>query len=98
MAQKIYEPTQFFLHGGKVEVYNLKRVRQETITDFSKMLSNLNNQKWRAEHYMRSFIKGKEYTLVFNVDDRQTYLFVESSYYLRTKAKAEREDAERNSN
>lgn len=46
---------------------------------------------------MRSFLKGKEYTLVFNIDDRQTYLFVESSYYLRTKAKAEREDAERNS-
>lgn len=82
MAQKIYGPYQFFQEGGKVEVYNLKRIKVYTLTNFNEVVQSLNNPKWRSEHYVRFFMKGKEYILIQHKEDN-SQLIIERKYYLK---------------
>lgn len=101
MAVKVYTPGQFYAAGGVVEemfyeeVYNKKYIRKRIgfVNSFNQVIKNLNSEVWRKFHYMRANVRGVDYTLVHDPDNKDyPYLFVETKFYLKQKAKIQEPD------
>lgn len=97
MAVKVYTPDQFYATGGIVEEMFYEEVKSILTTQkqyirkrvgfvpsFEQVINNLNNEAWRKLHYMRANVRGVDYTLVHDPENKDyPYLFVETKYYLK---------------
>lgn len=96
MAVKVYTPGQFYAAGGVVEeCFTKKLVEQEVskeeswfVRSFEQVIKNLNDEAWREFHYMKANVRGVDYTLVYDPENKEyPYLFVETKFYFKQKAK-----------
>lgn len=102
MAVKVYTPGQFYAAGGVVAEMFYEEVRNSTVgapkqymrkrigfvSSFEQVIKNLNSEAWREFHYMRANVRGVDYTLVHDPgDEYYPYLFVETKFYLKQRAK-----------
>ena len=104
MAVKVYTPDQFYATGGIVEKMFYEEVGKGTlrtqkqyvrkrvgfVPSFDQVIKNLNDESWKELHYMRANVRGVDYTLVYDPDNKDyPYLFVETKFYLKQRAKAQ---------
>lgn len=102
MAVKVYTPGQFYAAGGVVEEMFYEEVVRYTsrtpkqylrkrigfVSSFEQVIKNLNSEAWRELHYMRANVRGVDYTLVHDPENKDyPYLFVETKFYLKHRAK-----------
>lgn len=97
MAVKVYTPGQFYAAGGVVEEMFYQEVgrtkkylrkRVGFVRSFEQVIKNLNDEAWREFHYMKANVRGVDYTLVYDLEDKEyPYLFVETKFYFKQKAK-----------
>lgn len=97
MAVKVYTPSQFYAAGGVVEEMFYQEVgitkkyirkRIGLVRSFEQVIKNLNNEAWRKFHYMKANVRGVDYSLVYDPNNKDyPYLFVETKFYLKQKAK-----------
>lgn len=107
MAVKVYTPGQFYAAGGVVEEMLYEGVGKGTLRtqkqyirkrvgfvhSFDQVIKNLNSEAWRKFHYMKANVRGVDYTLVHDPDNKDyPYLFVETKFYLKQKAKVKEPD------
>ena len=102
MAVKVYTPGQFYAAGGVVEEMFYQEVgrtkkylrkRVGFVSSFEQVIKNQNSEAWRKLHYMRANVRGVDYTLVHDPEDRYyPYLFVETKFYLKQRAKIQEPD------
>lgn len=107
MAVKVYTPGQFYAAGGVVEEMLYEEVGKGTlrtqkqyirkrvgfVSSFEQVIKNLNNEAWRKFHYMRANVRGVDYTLVHDPENKDyPYLFVETKFYLKQKTKIQEPD------
>lgn len=99
MAVKVYTPGQFYDAGGVVEEMFYQEVgrtkkylrkRVGFVRSFKQVIRNLKDEAWKELHYMRANVRGVDYTLVYDPDNKEyPYLFVETKFYLKQRAKAQ---------
>lgn len=99
MAVKVYTPGQFYDAGGVVEEMFYQEVgrtkkylrkRVGFVRSFKQVIKNLKDESWKELHYMRANVRGVDYTLVYDPDNKEyPYLFVETKFYLKQRAKAQ---------
>lgn len=107
MAVKVYTPGQFYAAGGVVEEMFYEEVGRGTlrtqkqyirkrigfVSSFEQVIKNLNSEAWRKFHYMRANVRGVDYTLVHDPENKDyPYLFVETKFYLKQRAKIQEPD------
>ena len=107
MAVKVYTPGQFYAADGVVEEMFYEEVVRDTlrapkqyirkrigfVSSFEQVIKNLNSEAWRKFHYMRANVRGVDYTLVHDPDNKDyPYLFVETKFYLKQGAKIQEPD------
>jgi hypothetical protein len=106
MAVKVYTPGQFYAAGGVVEEMFYEEVRSTLrapkqylrkrigfVSSFEHVIKNQNSEAWRKLHYMRANVRGVDYTLVHDPENKDyPYLFVESKFYLKQRAKVQYPD------
>lgn len=64
------------------------RKRIGFVFSFEQVIKNLNSEAWRKLHYMRANVRGVDYTLVHDPENKDyPYLFVETKFYLKQRAK-----------
>jgi hypothetical protein len=69
------------------------RKRIGFVSSFEQVIKNLNSEAWRELHYMRARVRGVDYTLVYDPEDNYyPYLFVETKFYLKQRAKIQEPD------
>ena len=86
MAVKVYTPGQFYAAGGVVEEMFYQEVgrtkkylrkRVGFIRSFEQVIKNLNDEAWREFHYMKANVRGVDYTLVYDLENKEyPFLFV----------------------
>lgn len=92
MAVKVYTPGQFYAAGGVVEEMFYQEVgrtkkylrkRVGFVRSFEQVIKNLKDEAWRKV----------DYTLVYDPDNKEyPYLFVETKFYFKQKAKVKEPD------
>lgn len=99
MSVKVYTPGQFYAAGGVVEEMFYQEVgrtkkkylrkRIGLVRSFEQIIKNLNDEAWRKFHYMKANVRGVDYTLVYDSENKEyPYLFVETwFFYFKQKAK-----------
>lgn len=102
MAVKVYTPGQFYAAGGVVEEMFYQEVgrtkkylrkRVGFVRSFEQVIKNLNDEAWRKFHYMKANVRGVDYTLVYDLENKEyPYLFVETKFYFKQKAKVKEPD------
>jgi hypothetical protein len=102
MAVKVYTPGQFYAAGGVVEEMFYQEVgrtkkylrkRVGFVRSFEQVIKNLNDEAWREFHYMEANVRGVDYTLVYDLENKEyPYLFVETKFYFKQKAKVKEPD------
>ena len=94
MAVKVYTPGQFYDAGGVVEEMFYQEVgrtkkylrkRVGFVRSFKQVIRNLKDEAWRKFHYMKANVRGVDYT-------EYPYLFVETKFYFKQKAKVKEPD------
>lgn len=69
------------------------RKRIGFVSSFEQVIKNLNSEAWRKLHYMRANVRGVDYTLVHDPENKDyPYLFVETKFYLKQRAKIQEPD------
>lgn len=69
------------------------RKRIGFVSSFEQVIKNLNSEAWRKLHYMRANVRGVDYTLVhYPENEYYPYLFVETKFYLKQRAKIQEPD------
>ena len=102
MSVKVYTPGQFYDAGGVVEEMFYQEVgrtkkylrkRIGLVRSFKQIIKNLNDEAWRKFHYMKANVRGVDYTLVYDPENEEyPYLFVETKFYFKQKAKVKEPD------
>ena len=102
MSVKVYTPGQFYAAGGVVEEMFYQEVgrtkkylrkRIGLVRSFEQIIKNLNDEAWRKFHYMKANVRGVDYTLVYDPENKEyPYLFVETKFYFKQKAKVKEPD------
>jgi len=102
MSVKVYTPGQFYAAGGVVEEMFYQEVgrtkkylrkRVGFVRSFKQVIKNLKDEAWRKFHYMKANVRGVDYTLVYDPDNEEyPYLFVETKFYFKQKAKVKEPD------
>lgn len=102
MAVKVYTPGQFYAAGGVVEEMFYQEVgrtkkylrkRVGFVRSFEQVIKNLNDEAWRKFHYMKANVRGVDYTLVYDLENKEyPYIFVETKFYFKQKAKVKEPD------
>lgn len=102
MAVKVYTPGQFYDAGGVVEEMFYQEVgrtkkylrkRVGFVRSFKQVIKNLKDEAWRKFHYMKANVRGVDYTLVYDHENKEyPYLFVETKFYFKQKAKVKEPD------
>lgn len=73
---------------GKTTILSL--IHALYIYDFDFFKSSLIDESWKELHYTRANVRGVDYTLVYDPDNKDyPYLFVETKFYLKQRAKAQ---------
>lgn len=95
MAVKVYTPGQFYAAGGVVEEMFYQEVgrtkkylrkRVGFVRSFEQVIKNLKDEAWRKFHYMKANVRGVDYTLVYDPDNKEyPYLFVETKFSTSNK-------------
>lgn len=102
MAVKVYTLGQFYAAGGVVEEMFYQEVgrtkkylrkRVGFVRSFEQVIKNLRDEAWRKFHYMKANVRGVDYTLVYDPENKgYPYLFVETKFYFKQKAKVKEPD------
>lgn len=80
-AVKVYTPGQFYAAGGVVEEMFYQEVgrtkkyirkRVGFVRSFEQVIKNLNDEAWREFHYMKAKVRGVDYTLVYDLENKET--------------------------
>lgn len=96
MAVKVYAAggvveEMFYQEVGRTKKYIRKRVG--FVRSFEQVIKNLNDEAWRKFHYMKANVRGVDYTLVYDLENKEyPYLFVETKFYFKQKAKVKEPD------
>lgn len=95
MAVKVYTPGQFYDAGGVVEEMFYQEVgrtkkylrkRVGFVRSFKQVIRNLKDEAWRKFHYMKANVRGVDYTLVYDPDNKEYPLsFRRNQVLLQTK-------------
>ena len=95
MAVKVYTPGQFYAAGGVVEEMFYQEVgktkkylrkRVGFVRSFEQVIKNLKDEAWRKFHYMKANVRGVDYTLVYDPDNKE-YLLINTTAWNNIKGK-----------
>lgn len=90
VCRSIYEEVYRSTLGAPKQ-YIRKRIG--FVSPFEQVIKNLNSEAWRKLHYMRANVRGVDYTLVHDPENKYyPYLFVETKFYLKQRAKIQEPD------